>query len=193
MTVLELGGDLLVHSPVDVDPASLAHLGDVRWVLAPNLLHHLYVGPWIEAGAQAWAAPGLPRKRPDLAFAGVVEPGAAPFGDDVALIPLACFALTNEVALLHRPSGTHVVTDLVFHFPPTAPLLTRAAMWCACGYPGCRVTLLERFGVDRARARREIGELLALDFDRLVMAHGPVIETGGRQALAEAWDWLEVR
>jgi hypothetical protein len=192
MTVLELSDGLLVHSPVDLDPESLSSLGKPRWVLAPNLLHHLYVGRWLEAGLQGWAARGLPQKRPDLHFAGVIEPGASPFGDEIVLLPLTCFPFSNEVLVLHKPSRTLVLTDLVFHFPPTAPLATRVAMRCAGGYPGCRATLLEKVLMHRETARREIGELLELDFDRVIMAHGDVIETGGKAALASAYRWLGV-
>jgi hypothetical protein len=192
MTVLETDRGLLVHSPIAVDPRSLATIGAPRWVVAPNRLHHLYVGPWAAAGIEAWAAPGLVEKRPDVRFAGELAGGAQPFGPDVAVFPLRCFPFTNEMVLLHRPSRTLVVTDLVFHFTPLAPLATRAVMACACGYPGCRTTLLERFGFHRAIARREVSELLAQDFDRLIMAHGEVIETGGKLALYNALSWLGV-
>lgn len=190
MTVLSLDGGLLVHAPLGVDPAVLSSLGEPRWVLAPNKLHHLYAGPWLEAGLEGWAAPGLPEKRPDLAFHGTVGPDDQPFGPDVQLFPLACFPFSNEVVVYHRPSRTLVVTDLVFNLAPTMPLSTRAAMWCACGYPGCRTTLLEQALMKRDVARRELKALLALDFDRLIMSHGEVIETGGRQALAGAFRWL---
>lgn len=186
MTVMTLDGGVLVHSPIAVDPGAV----DARWVLAPNLLHHLHVGPWIAAGAEAWAAPGLAAKRADLRFAGELTDSGHPFGAEVAVLPLRCFGLTNEVAVLHRPSRTLVVTDLVFHFGPSAPLLTRVAMACACAWPGCRASALERVGMRRELARQEIGELLTWDFDRLVMAHGDVIETGGREALADAYRWL---
>lgn len=192
MTVLETSGGLLVHSPVNVDPATVAPLGTPRWVVAPNKLHHLYAGRWIDAGLEAWAAPGLPEKRRDLTFAGVLDGARSPFGDDVAVFPLTCFPLSNEVVLLHRPSRTLVVTDLVFHFTPAAPLLTRVLMACACGYPGCSTTSLERIGFRRPAARREIGALLQEDFDRLIMAHGEVIETGGKAALRGAVRWLGV-
>lgn len=192
MTVLETSGGLLVHSPIDVDPAVVAPWGAPRWVVAPNKLHHLYAGRWMAAGLEGWAAPGLPEKRADLRFAGVLDEGAAPFGEEVAHVPLRCFPFANEVVLLHRPSRTLVVTDLVFHFTPRAPWFTRLALACACGYPGCRTTLLERVAFDRPVARREIATLLALDFDRLVMAHGEVIETGGREALRGAFAWLGV-
>lgn len=190
MTVLELEGGLLVHSPVALDPGAIAHLGTPRWVLAPNLLHHLYVGPWAEAGLEAWACEGLPEKRPEVDFEGVLEPGVSPFGPQVELLPMTCFGMTNEVVLLHRPSRTLIVCDLVFNFAPSAPWTTRAAMRCLCGYPGCRVTLLERLGMRRAVARRELGALAGWDFDRVVMSHGEVIETGGKAALLGAFSWL---
>lgn len=190
MTVLELEGGLLVHSPVAVDPTCVAHLGQPRWVLAPNKLHHLYVGPWAEAGLETWGAPGLPDKRPDLRFDGVIEPDTTPFGDDVWLLPMESFALTREVVLLHRPSRTLVVSDLVFNFGPDAPWTTRAVMRCLGGYPGCRTNMLERAGMRRDLARRELAILAQWDFDRIVMAHGKIVETGGKAALLEAFRWL---
>lgn len=190
MTVLQLEGGLLVHSPVATTPDAVAHLGRPRWVLSPNLLHHLYVGPWAEAGLEAWAAAGLADKRPDVAFHGTVQGDEQPFGDEVWLMPLSCFPSTNEVLVLHRPSRTLIVTDLVFNFPATAPWITRAAMRCLLGYPGCRTTLVERLGMRRDVARRELAALAKWDFDRLIMAHGDIIETGGKQALLSAFDWL---
>ncbi|MCA9566828.1 MAG: DUF4336 domain-containing protein [Myxococcales bacterium] len=190
MTVLELDGGLLVHSPLGVEPETLAPLGEVRWVVAPNKLHHLFVGPWVARGAEGWAAAGLPQKRPDVAFTGVLEGDVQPFGSDVEVVPLTCFGLTNEVLLHHRPSRTLITTDLVFNVPPTAPWLTRAAFTCACAYPGCRTSLLERVAMDRGCARQDFARILDLDFDRLIMAHGEVVETGGKDALAAAFAWL---
>ncbi len=193
MTVLQVSDGLLVHSPVDVDPKVLNSLGAPRWVLAPNKLHHLYAGPWIEAGLEGWAAPGLPHKRPDLSFAGVVQTGTHPFGPDVEVLALSCFSLSNEVVLFHKPSRTLVVSDLVFNFSPTAPWLTRAAMWCSCAYPGCRASLLERVGMKRAVAREELRTVLGFGFERIVMAHGEVITSDARQIFAHAYRWLGLR
>lgn len=190
MTLLDTGHGWLVHSPVACEPELLAGFGRVRWLVAPNKLHHLHVGPWLDRGVEGWAAPGLPEKRPDLAFAGVLGEQPAPFGEAVGVHPLGFFPLANEVVLHHRPTGTLIVTDLVFHFTSAAPVTTRAALALSLGYPGCRTTLLERALFDRPVAREQIGALLELDFDRLVMAHGEVIETGGREALRRATHWL---
>lgn len=87
MSVLDLSGGLLGCSPIAIDPAAAARLGKLRWVLAADLLHPLYVGAWIDAGREAWAAWGLPESRADLTFRGVIDPGAVPFGDDITLLP----------------------------------------------------------------------------------------------------------
>jgi len=190
MTVLELSGGLLLHSPIAIEPEVVARLGKPRWVLAPNLFHHLHVGRWIDAGLEAWAARGLPEKRKDVVFRGVVEPGASPFGDDVASMPLSCFSFSNEVVLLHRPSRTLVVTDLCFNLSASAPWGTRFAMRCLGGYPGCRTTVLERWGMRREEARRELGVIASWDFDRLILSHGEIVESGGKDALLGAFRWL---
>lgn len=192
MTVLALEGGLLVHSPIDLDPETIAHLGEPRWVLAPNLLHHLYVGPWADAGMEAWAPSGLPEKRSDLSFAGVLEkPGSHPFGDEIEVLPTRSFSLTHELVLLHKPSKTLLVSDLVYNFSASAPWTTRAAMRCLCGYPGCSTSLLERFGMNHEIAREELSIIANWDFDRIIMAHGEVLEVGGKQALRKAFKWLE--
>ena len=51
MTVLETSGGLVVHSPVDMAPDNVACLRAVRWVVAPNTFHHLYVGRWAAVGS----------------------------------------------------------------------------------------------------------------------------------------------
>ena len=190
MTVLQQSDGLLLHSPIDVPPEHLEEFGKPCQVLAPNKFHHLFVKPWIDAGLEAWAAPGLPEKRPDVSFTGVVESGTHPFGSDIEVFTLTSFSLSNEVVLFHKPSRTLVVTDLVFNLPRTAPWLTRFAMWCACGYPGCQTSLLERVGMKRKIARQEIKAILDFGFERIIMAHGDVIEHDARDAFTHAWRWL---
>ena len=190
MTVIQNNGALFVHSPIAIPPSELAHLVTPGQVLAPNLLHHLYIGPWIDAGYEGWAAPGLPEKRKDVHFHGVITPGVQPFGEDIEVLPMTCFAMTNEVVVLHKPSRTLIVTDLVFNFSREAPWMTRTAMRCLGGYPGCNVTLLEQVGMKRDVARRELGIIAEWDFDRLIMAHGEIIETGGKKTFFQAFQWV---
>ena len=84
MTVLRLGGgDLLLHSPVSLDPAlraALDAIGRVRWVVGPSLVHHLFLGDYASAypAAELWGAPGLAEKRPDLRFHRVLDGAPMP-------------------------------------------------------------------------------------------------------------------
>lgn len=192
MTALKLRDGVLIHSPLALAPSCAEQLGQPRWVVAPNMFHHLYVGPWIEAGLEGFAAPGLEHKRPELRFTAVLSsPKQHPFGPEVEVLPLRCFPLSNEVVLLHKPSGTLLVTDLVFNFSPAkTPRFTRAAMRCMCGYPGCQTTLLERVAMRRAAAREDLNTILSWDFDRMIMAHGEPIERDAKASLRHAFRWL---
>src|SRR5262245_66254074 len=76
MTVVRLGADLLLHSPVPLDVATRAALdglGRVRWIVGPSKVHHLYLSEFARAYPEAvlCAAPGLPEKRRDLRFGAV--------------------------------------------------------------------------------------------------------------------------
>ena len=52
-------------------------------------------------------------------------------------------------------------------------------------------TIFERVLIrDRAAAREQVGRMLAWDADRIVLAHGDIIETGGREVLRRAYAWL---
>jgi hypothetical protein len=193
MTVVRFGDALLLHSPVAPDDAlrhALADLGRVRWVVGPNRFHHLYLGPWMALGAEGWAVPFLHRKRADLAFTGTVGRGS-PWPDALEPYALSSIPFTDEAVFLHRPSRTLVVSDLLFNFPAEAPWFTRAAMWAGGAYPGACCSLLERVMMKRAAARTDLARILRWDFDRVVLAHGAVVEAGGHEALARAYSWLE--
>lgn len=67
------GGRLLVWSPVALSSAlraAIDALGEVRYLVAPNSLHHLFLADWRSAypAARLYAPPGLREKRRDLVF-----------------------------------------------------------------------------------------------------------------------------
>ena len=95
MTVVRLPGPkLLLHSPIAAAPdlvREVKALGHVAYIVAPNRLHHLFVGEWQRACPDAllYVAPGLDTKRADLAIEGVLgdepEPGWKGAVDQVLL------------------------------------------------------------------------------------------------------------
>jgi uncharacterized protein DUF4823/uncharacterized protein DUF4336 len=198
MTVIRLADRrLLVHSPVAAAPELVREvqaLGPVAYLVAPNRLHHLFVGEWQRAfpGASVYVAPGLESKRPDLQIAGVL--GDAPeagWADAVDQVSIRGIPSTNEVVFFHRPSATLIVSDLAFNVGASSPLLTRIAFRISGAYGRLSPTFLERVLVrDRAAFRRSLTRILEWPFERVIVAHGEICERGGRVALARGYSWL---
>jgi uncharacterized protein DUF4336 len=197
-TVIRLGdGGLFVHSPVRLDEALRAEvdaLGPVRFLVAPNRFHHLFIGDWMKAypHAQSHAAPGLDEKRKDLAFDAPLrdEPPAA-WGAEIDQIALRGAPVLNEVVFLHRATRTLILVDSAHNFTAPRPWLTRAAFTLAGGWGGFRTNVLDRVGArDRPALRAALDRVLRWDFDRVIVAHGEVLDGGGREALRRAYAWL---
>lgn len=198
MTAVRLpDGSLLLHSPVALDEATereVDALGPVRHVIAPNRLHHLFVDDYRHAYGEAllWAAPGLPEKRQDVRFDGVLGDEANTGWAGVLDQRLVRGApALSEVAFLHRESRTLMLADLAMNFREQVPWPT--ALWLrATGIHGrFGVSRLLRAAVrDRAALRESLDAILAWDFERVIVTHGVVLQRQGKRLLREAYAWL---
>ena len=198
MTVIRLsGGRLLLHSPLPLDAeirAELDALGRVAYAVAPNRLHHLYAGDVVRAypDARLWVAPGLPEKRPDLVHAGVL-------GDEAPVewrgeLEQAFFRgrpYENEVAFFHPATRTLILCDLAFNFGPRDAWPTRVLMSLLRSYGKLGPSRLDPLLIrDRAAASASLERILAWDFDRVIVAHGDVQESGGYPLMRDGYAWL---
>ena len=198
MTVIRLeDASLVLHSPVALDARlcdELDALGTVRYAIAPNRFHHLHAGDVARAYPETrlWVAAGVERKRPDLKIAGVLaDDPPAEWKGEVDQLYFRGRPFENEVVFLHRASRTLVLCDLAFNFGATAPMTTRVVMTLLGGYGRFRPTRLDPLLIrDRRAARQSLEQILAWDFDRVVVAHGDVLERGGRPALRAGYRWL---
>jgi hypothetical protein len=198
MTVIRLAdGSVLLHSPVALDArlrGELDAIGPVRWVIAPNRVHHLYAGRVRDAYPEArlWVAPGVERKRPDLSYEAVLDDEAPePWRGQVDQVFFRGRPYENEVVFLHRASRTLVMCDLAFNFGPRAALPTRWLMRLMRSYGRFGPSTLDPWLIrDRAAARASLERILAWDFDRVIVAHGEVLEGGGHAALSRGYRWL---
>lgn len=189
-------GGLLAWSPVALSVdlrAELAALGDARLLVAPNSLHHLHLAQWREAypAATLCAAPGLARKRPDLACD--VELGDVPVAADLDQVVVRGNVLTTEVVFFHRPSGTVLFTDLLQQFPPGwfrgwRALVARLDLMTQ---PQPAVPRKFRLAfTDRRAARESIRRILAWPAQKVVMAHGTPVDRDAPAYLRQAFRWL---
>ena len=198
MTVVRLAGDqLLLHSPIARTPAlaeAVARLGTPAVLIAPNRFHHLFAKAWQAAhpAAPLYVAPGLDRRRPDLAVAGVLGERPAPaWAGALDQVHLEGFPMLNEVVFFHSASRSLIASDLVFNVGPSSPPLTRLAFRAMGAYGRPATTPMERLMIrDRAAFRRSLERILAWPIEQLVPAHGAIVRTGGHAALAEAYAWL---
>src|SRR5690606_28854100 len=139
-------------------------------------------------------SPKLPAKRRDVAFDAVLgdEPDAA-WGGELDSCRLRGQPYLDEVVFLDRPSRTLIVADLCAEvgdeWPPGSRLLARLGGIRGRHAPPRDVRLLFRFG-DRAAAGRSLARVLGWDFDRLVLAHGRLVEAGARPLLRRAFAFL---
>ncbi|MCG8421714.1 MAG: DUF4336 domain-containing protein [Proteobacteria bacterium] len=191
MTVIRLAdGSLLLHSPIPIDEAlaaELARLGEVRHIVAPNCLHHLHLPGAIERypSARVWGAPGLAKKRKDIEFDGYLSAEPAPEWPD-ELQPLAIEGVpwAGEFVFLHVPSATLLCTDLIFNIDQVQGWLTRLLLRLVGAYRRVAQSKMWRIKTtDRTAAARSIEQLLAWQFDRVVMAHGSILERDGHAIL----------
>ncbi len=197
MTVVELPGrGLLLISPIRLSPElenQIRGLGEVVAIIAPNRVHYLFAAEARKKFQQAklLAAPGLPEKRPQIRFDGLVtDPEQTPWRDELEVLPASGFPFLNEVVLYHPRTRTLILTDLCFnlHRAPgwVVPLFRLNDMWRRFG-PIRIFRLLIR---DRRALRESLDVILSRDFDRVIVAHGDILEGGGNEALREAYAFL---
>lgn len=194
-SVVRLGdGGLFIHSPGPLDGAlrrALEQLGPVRAIVAPNRLHHLYVAENARAfpDARVYAAPGVARKQPDVRFYRELgDVAAAAWSGDLDQVLVQGVPRLNEVAFLHRASRTLLLTDLAFNVRKLDSAFARLFMRLNDGYGRFGPTRLMRSQFrDRQALRASLERILAWDFDRVTVTHGEILETGGREALRDAF------
>lgn len=200
MAVIRLaGGALFVWSPVALSDALRAEvddLGEVRYLIAPNSLHHVFLEAWRRAypAARLYAAPGLGRRRKDLSFDGELgDIPAAEWADEIDQVVFGGNLITTEVVFFHRASRTVLFTDLIQQFKPGWFRGWRALVARLDLMTGPEPEVPRKFRntfVDRRLARAALQRILAWPADRVLMAHAPPVTAGGQAFIARAFRWL---
>lgn len=185
-------GGLWLHSPVafdDTTAAAVEALGPVAHLVAPSAMHHLHLGDaqarWPDA--TTWAPEALRAKRPDLALPHTLDE-AAPWDDVVQRIALDGAPRIAETLFLHRPTGTLLCTDLVFHVTRPATLASRLMYWLVGTSRGPRMSRSWHLLADDLGAMgTSLAPLLDGRVERLVPCHGDVVDPAPPEVLRRAW------
>ncbi|MDT8447496.1 MAG: DUF4336 domain-containing protein [bacterium] len=198
MTVMQLAdGALVLHSPVPLDAelrSELDDLGPVRALVSPNVFHHLFI-----AEAAAWYPEAtllvpkeLHRKRKDLPPArSLTQAPGLIWGEEMVAVGLRGLPRLNEWAFLHRASKTLVLADLIFNLGRPKHLWTALYLRFGgvYGKPGCTPVLRSQVA-DKEDLATSIDFILGFEIDRILPAHGEMIDQEPKEVLRQAFEWL---
>lgn len=192
VTVMRLtSGKLILHSMAPfsaADVAAIKNLGEPSWLLEAMLLHDTYAaeGPKHFPGLPLLGPPGFDKV---VGFPVTpLLPAPAEWEGQVQLMRLKGAPKLEEHVVLHVPSKTLIVADLVFNFPADERGWNRFFHRYIAGfrrYPGTS-RIFKLFVADKTAFRASLEEVLEWNFDRIIPGHGEVIERGGKEALRQA-------
>lgn len=193
MTVVRLrSGGLLLHSVIPIDDAlagELEALGPVEHIVAPNLMHHVHLAPAVQRypDATLWGVPGLAKKRDDVRFDAVLGEHETPWSEEFTPLAIDGIPLMNEAVFFHPATGTLVVTDLVFNIHEVKGWITPWVLRLGGAYRRFAQSRLIRRAIrDRDIASASVERMLAWPIQRVVMAHGHVVDTDAHAQLSAA-------
>lgn len=202
MTLIRLrDGRLWVHSPIRLTEdlrAAVDALGQVAFLVAPNRLHCSYLKQWQAAWpeAETHAAPGVGRKARRGGFIVDAEIGHTPpagWGDEIAQV-LVPGSMLTEAVFFHYASETLILTDLIENFEADrvrSPLLRLLARLGGVVHPhgGTPRDLRLGFLANRAEVGTAVSRILDWQPQRIVLAHGKLIDADAPAALQAGLGW----
>ncbi|ASA57660.1 DUF4336 domain-containing protein [Vibrio gazogenes] len=201
MTIVRLADQSLwVHSPIELNPdlkASVDTLGAVKYLIAPNQLHHLFISQWQDAYPEAltYGTEGVRHKRQDLTFNAMLSAQADYlWGDELDDVLFTGSRVMEECVFFHRPSETLIVTDLIENFSPKAFNIFQRLLAKLTGIlaPTGKMPLDWRlsFMTGKATARAHLKKILSWHPKTIVMAHGVIVTEDAEKFLRRSFRWL---
>lgn len=188
--VVRLSHGVVMMSPgpnCDFSPCS--QFGTITDIVAPTTFHHLGVQKAVQAfpSARLWGVAGFADKRPDIPWNQTLTGATWPYHDELPLIELQGLPKINEVVFFHRKSKSLLVSDLCFNMVNARGF----GAWLILNLFGTyrrfsSSRLFLKFVQDRAAFEQSLTQLFDFDFDRIIMSHGEIVASGGREKLLAA-------
>ena len=201
MTLVRLDdGKLWVHSPCHLDPrlkSEIDRLGDVAYIIAPGNFHHLHVSDFQSHyhDAETFLCPGLEKKRPELEFDWILGNRPDPrWNSEFDQVAIHGTRIISEVAFVHKRSGTLILVDLLENigddYTHEVGLLLKF-WWKAVFHMWNNPKAAPEYQIgwgDKEVVRKGLQKILSWDFDRIVLAHGNLIDSNAKAVLTKAWE-----
>lgn len=218
-TIVRLqSGALAVFSPIaltDEVKAKVAQMGEVKYITALDIEHHIYLGPWHAAYPQAKVIgpEGLPEKRTkqkneDVPFSVVFTANKQvtvdPEFDSEFDYEYVSAHPNKELVFNHKPTGTLIQADVIFNYPaneqfsktgvsPVSGILTKLFGSLTNTYGKGQQRFIwhgtSNANKDRAGFNRSVARINEWNFDRMIPCHGDTIETGAKGVFQKIMAW----
>jgi hypothetical protein len=203
MTVIRLiTNELIVISPIHADDITIHQLneiGNVAYIIAPNVFHHLFVSDFqrIFPKAQLWIPLGLDSKKPHLSAYKLISNDEGNILHEVEYLLFDGFktldvngaSVLNELVFFHIKSRTLILTDTAFHFDKSFGGTTKLVSKVLGIYGKLSPSLLEKLAsTEKEKVKNSVQKILQWDFNRIIMAHGSIIEEDGKQKLKAGYE-----
>ena len=199
VTVIRLAsGQLIIHSTAPFsseDVAAICALGQPGWIVDTLLRHDTF------AAEGRAAFPEVPYLAPEgfsenLAFStSSLIPEPDEWNGEVAVLAIDGAPEFGEVVMLHRPSRTLIVADLIFHFSHPEGFWKKTLLHLATvdgEYdPGVSKPFKQAIKNPEAFAT-SMRTLMNWDFDRIIVGHGDPIPSGGKDEFRQAISHLQI-
>jgi hypothetical protein len=175
--------------------AYIGNLGRVACIVAPGSYHFSYIDSAQKAfpDAQTWICPGVEMKKPDVVFDWVLGDRPDPrWDEDLDQVLVRGNRMITEVAFYHRQSRTLILVDLIENVTDSTPGVDwRLKLWWKVVFymwnhpkPAPEYQMGWK---DKNAAAASLRRILAWDFDRIIIAHGDLIEENAKAVALEAW------
>ncbi len=202
MTVTRLKSGLMIISPIKPNEQiihQLSKIGKVTYIIAPNLYHHLFLSEFqaIYPEAKLIIPKGLNIKLPNLNFAQLLNENKGSIDNQVEYLLIDGFKVLdtsgastlNEYVFYHRDSRTLILTDTAFHFDGNFTFKTQLAARLLGIYGKLAPSFLEKLASkETQKVKQSFQKVFEWDFDRVIMAHGSIVETGAKPKLKQGYE-----
>ncbi|KAF1986489.1 hypothetical protein K402DRAFT_376980 [Aulographum hederae CBS 113979] len=213
-------GAVAIFSPTALTPEvkqTVKDLGEVKYIAALDIEHHIFLGPWHEQypNAKVLGPEGLPEKREKqknekVPFAVVFTAKDkettkvdADFDSDFDY-EFVDGHMNKELVFNYKPDGTLIEADLMFNLPATEQFSKVPNTDASSGFltkrfiglnntqgaaMGQRRFIWHTIATNRPSYNKSMSKINGWNFDRIIPCHGDVIETGGKGIFQKIMEW----
>lgn len=167
----------------------IVELGEVIAIVSPSLIHSMFMKKACKRfpNAQVWVPPGMHEKFPEMKIDKVFGQDTWPYQDQIEIEVIQGVKKVTEVAFYLKELKTIVVCDLVFNLQHPHGVGARIFPRFLGTYKKFAISRLWNiFMKDRQLFGQSLQNIFKWDFDQVIMAHGEVLTSNGRQLLMQS-------